>query len=116
MNYGPIKEKKTNENRSCKFYYDTVWENTFIIGQNAFFSDPDRRLSPPISPNFGVLQIPLIFILSQQLLQFNWLQFKPTYKSGSITAALLLLTSLFYYHLVAYKQSACGFLIYEQLK
>ena len=76
----------------------------------------DRRLSPPIFPNFGVLKIPLIFILSQPLLLFNWLQFKPTYKSGSITAVLLLLTSLLNYHVVAYKQSACGFLIYEQLK
>ena len=69
----------------------------------------DRRLPPPIFPNFGVLEIPLIFILSQQLLQFNWLQFAPTYKTGSITTALLLLTSLFIYHVVTYKQRACRF-------
>ena len=54
------------------------------------------------------------FVLSQQLLQFNYLQFKSTYKTGSITASLLLLTSLFYYHVVTYKQITADFMIYDQ--
>ena len=49
------------------------------------------------------------FVLSQQLLQLNYLQFKSTYKIGSITASLLLLTSLFYYHVVTYKQITADF-------
>ena len=53
-------------------------------------------------------------VLSQQLLQFNYLQFKSTYKTGSITASLLLLTSLFYYHVVAYKQITADFMTYDQ--
>ena len=50
----------------------------------------------------------------QQLLQFNYPQFKSTYKTGSITASLLLLTSLFYYHVVTYKQITANFMIYGQ--
>ena len=37
-----------------------------------------------------------------------------TYKTGSITASLLLLTSLFYYHVVTYKQITADFMIYDQ--
>ena len=65
-------------------------------------------------PQFWGSQISLIFVLSQQLLQFNYLQFKSTYKTGSITASLLLLTSLFYYHVVTYKQITVDFMIYDQ--
>ena len=54
------------------------------------------------------------FVLSQQLLQFNYLQFKSTYKTGCIIASLLLLTSLFYYHVVTYKQITADFMIYDQ--
>ena len=54
------------------------------------------------------------FVLYQQLLQFNYPQFKSTYKTGSITASLPLLTSLFYYHVVTYKQITANFMIYDQ--
>ena len=59
-------------------------------------------------------QSPPIFVLSQQLLQLNWLQFKSTYKTSSIIASLLLLTSLFNYHVVTYKQITADSMIYDQ--
>ena len=59
-------------------------------------------------PQFWGSQIPLIFVLSQQLL----LQFKSTYKTGSITATLLLLLD----HVVTYKQSTADYTLAEKCR
>ena len=81
--------------------------NLFIAWASFRYQTGDfLHQSPPIlgfsnSTDFHFISRPL---------QFNWLQFKPTYKSGCITAFLLHLTSLFYYHVVAYKQNCLWFL------
>ena len=82
--------------RICFASRNTIW----IIKLYSTLSTFSTNL-----PQFWGSQIPLIFVLSQQLL----LQFKSTYKTGSITATLLLLTSLIYYHVVTYKQSTVDY-------